>query len=119
MELSPWTLLLLIAALYIVLGLFLDGISIVVMSLPVTLPIMVQAGFDPVWFGVFLVLMVELGQVTPPVGFNLFVLQGITGSHLSTVVYAAFPFFLLMCLSVVIISFAPSIVLFLPDLLVK
>lgn len=119
MELSPWTLLLLIAALYIVLGLFLDGISIVVMSLPVTLPIMVQAGFDPVWFGVFLVLMVELGQVTPPVGFNLFVLQGITGSNLSTVVYAAFPFFLLMCLAVVIISFAPSIVLFLPDLLVK
>ena len=119
MNLSPYTLLALIALLYIVLGLFLDGISIVVMSLPMTLPLMVQAGFDPVWFGVFLVLMVELGQVTPPVGFNLFVLQGITGRHLSTVVAAAFPFFLLMCVAVVIITFVPSVVLYLPELLVK
>lgn len=119
MNLAPYTLLALIALLYIVLGLFLDGISIVVMSLPMTLPLIVQAGFDPVWFGVFLVLMVELGQITPPVGFNLFVLQGITGCHLSTVVRAAFPFFLLMCVAVVIITFMPSIVLYLPEMLVR
>ncbi|RRD57495.1 TRAP transporter large permease subunit [Comamonadaceae bacterium OH2545_COT-014] len=119
LELPPYALLFLVALLYIVLGLFLDGISIVVMSLPVTLPIIVQAGFDPVWFGVFLVLMVELGQVTPPVGFNLFVLQGITGASLSTVVYAALPFFLLMCLAVVLISVMPSIVLYLPSLLTQ
>jgi tripartite ATP-independent transporter DctM subunit len=119
LKLSPYTLLFCISLLYIVLGLFLDGISIVVMSLPVTLPIIVQAGFDPVWFGVFLVLMVELGQVTPPVGFNLFVLQGITGASLKTVVVASLPFFVLMCLGVVTITVMPSIVLYLPELLVK
>jgi len=114
--LSAPELLLILALFYIVLGLFLDGISITVMSLPITLPLILQAGFDPIWFGVFLVIMVELGQITPPVGFNLFVLQGLTGEKLGTVALAAAPFFLLMCLAALIISVFPQIVLWLPQL---
>ena len=114
--LSAPALLLILALFYIVLGLFLDGISITVMSLPITLPLVIQAGFDPLWFGVFLVIMVELGQITPPVGFNLFVLQGLTGEKLGTVALAAAPFFLLMCAAALIISFFPQIVLWLPQL---
>jgi TRAP-type C4-dicarboxylate transport system permease large subunit len=106
-----------LAVFYIVLGLFLDGISITVMSLPITLPIVVLAGFDPLWFGVFLVIMVELGQITPPVGFNLFVLQGMTGESIGRIAWAAFPFFLLMCLAAAMISIWPGIVLWLPHII--
>ena len=102
---------------YILLGLFLDGISIIVMSLPITLPLVTMAGFDPVWFGVYLVLMVELAQVTPPVGFNLFVIQGLTGHPIGRVALAAMPFFFLMCLSVMILTIFPGIALWLPNLL--
>ena len=117
MGLSPFALLAILALFYIVLGFFLDGISIIVMSLPITLPLILQAGFDPIWYGVFLVLMVELAQMTPPVGFNLFILQGLTGQSIGKVVKAAFPFFVLMCLVVVIVSIFPSIVLFLPNMM--
>ncbi|MBF9003449.1 TRAP transporter large permease [Vibrio nitrifigilis] len=113
---SPAMLLIALALFYVVLGLFLDGISITVMSLPITLPIIVQAGFDPLWFGVFLVIMVELGQITPPVGFNLFVLQGLTGEKIGDVAKASFPFFLLMCTAALIICLAPQIALWLPKL---
>ncbi|NHI01654.1 TRAP transporter large permease [Oceanimonas sp. MB9] len=115
--LSPAWLLVALALFYIVLGLFLDGISITVMSLPITLPIVQLAGFDPIWFGVFLVIMVELGQITPPVGFNLFVLQGLTGEHIGRVAYSALPFFMLMCLAAALISFYPGLALWLPRLL--
>ncbi|WP_432697279.1 TRAP transporter large permease [Marinobacterium sp. YM272] len=116
LELSAPALLLILALFYVILGLFLDGISITVMSLPITLPLVVQAGFDPLWFGVFLVIMVELGQITPPVGFNLFVLQGLTGEKLGTIALAAFPFFILMCVAALLISIFPQIVLWLPQL---
>jgi len=114
---SPVALLLALALFYVVLGLFLDGISITVMSLPITLPIIVQAGYDPLWFGVFLVIMVELGQITPPVGFNLFVLQGLTGESISRVALAAAPFFVLMCIGALIVCLWPSIALWLPTVL--
>lgn len=114
---SPLALLLALAVFYILLGLFLDGISITVMSLPITLPIIIQAGYDPLWFGVFLLIMVELGQITPPVGFNLFVLQGLTGESISRVAVAAAPFFVLMCIAAVMISVWPMIVLWLPTVL--
>lgn len=114
MNLSPLALIVALSLFYILLGLFLDGISIIVMSLPITLPLATMAGFDPVWFGVYLVLMVELGQVTPPVGFNLFVIQGLTGHPIGKVAWAALPFFLLMCLSVAIITIFPGIALWLP-----
>ncbi|MEO1331302.1 MAG: TRAP transporter large permease subunit, partial [Pseudomonadota bacterium] len=76
LELGPYGLLVALAVFYIALGLFLDGISITVMSLPITLPLVLSMGFDPIWFGVFLILLIEIGQITPPVGFNLFVLNG-------------------------------------------
>lgn len=115
LELSPTMLLLALALFYIVLGLFLDGISITVMSLPITLPIIIQGGFDPLWFGVFLVIMVELGQITPPVGFNLFVLQGLTGERIGRIAYSAMPFFALMCVAALLVSVFPGIVLWLPQ----
>jgi len=117
LNLSPIGLILILSVFYIVLGLFLDGISIVVMSLPITLPLILQAGFDPVWFGVYLVIMVELGQVTPPIGFNLFVLQGLTGHPIGRVAIAALPFFVLMCIAVGIVTLLPEIALWLPDFL--
>jgi tripartite ATP-independent transporter DctM subunit len=115
MELTPYLLLLILAVFYITLGFFLDGISIIVMSLPITLPLILSAGFDPIWYGVFLVLMVELAQMTPPVGFNLFILQGLTGQSIGSVVKAAIPFFILMCIAVALISAFPAIVLWLPN----
>lgn len=99
------------------LGLFLDGVSILVMSLPITMPLATQAGFDPIWFGVYLVLMIEMGQITPPVGFNLFVIQGLSGDPVGRVALAALPFFLLMCLGVVLLALFPPIALWLPGLL--
>jgi C4-dicarboxylate transporter, DctM subunit len=117
LELSPFGLIVILSLFYIVLGLFLDGVSIVVMSLPITLPLALQAGFDPIWFGVYLVLMVELGQITPPVGFNLFVIQGLTGEAIGRVAIAALPFFFLMLFGVVLVTYFPGIALWLPNLL--
>ncbi|MFC3024366.1 TRAP transporter large permease [Vibrio zhugei] len=117
LNLSPAWLLFALAIFYVILGLFLDGISITVMSLPITLPIVVQAGFDPIWFGVFLVILIELGQITPPVGFNLFVLQGLTGEKIGQVAKAAFPFFVLMCTAAFILCLIPDIALWLPRVL--
>ncbi|SJN12369.1 TRAP dicarboxylate transporter, DctM subunit, unknown substrate 5 [Halomonas citrativorans] len=111
---SPMVLLFALAIFYIVLGLFLDGISITVMSLPITLPIVLLAGFDPIWFGIFLIIMIELGQITPPVGFNLFVLQSLTGESISRVAWASLPFFLLMCIAAMLVSIWPQIALWLP-----
>lgn len=115
LELPPFGLLILLALFYIFLGMFLDGISIVVMTLPIALPMVVGAGFDPIWFGVFLVIMVELGGITPPVGLTLFVIQGITKESLYRVTTAAMPFFALMCLGLGILVIWPQIVLWLPQ----
>lgn len=117
LNLSPWGLLLVLSLFYLVLGFFLDGNSIVVMSLPIALPLIVNAGFDPIWFGVYLVIMVEMAMVTPPVGFNLFVLQGISGRTIGAIAWAAFPFFLLLLLGVLLLALFPSIALFLPNML--
>lgn len=115
--LTPFALIVVLSIFYIVLGLFLDGVSIIVMSLPITLPLAMQAGFDPIWFGIYLVLMVELGQITPPVGFNLFVIQGLTNESIGTVALAAMPFFFLMLIGVVLLTYFPIIALWLPNLL--
>lgn len=115
--LGPVGLLAVLALFYLALGLLLDGISITVMTLPITLPLVLAAGIDPIWFGVFLVIMVELGQMTPPVGFNLFILQGISGMSILRVARAAIPFFLLMCLAVILLVIFPQIALWLPQTL--
>ncbi|MEZ5738237.1 MAG: TRAP transporter large permease subunit [Burkholderiaceae bacterium] len=117
LEVGPYSLMLLLMLFYLLLGMFLEGISILVMSLPITLPLVLAQGWDPIWFGVFLVIAIELGQVTPPVGFNLFVIQGLTGQPIARIALASAPFFLLLLLTAVIITLFPQIALFLPDLL--
>lgn len=116
--LSPYLLILVIGLMYIVLGMILDGISIVVMTLPIVLPIIVMAGFDPLWFGIFLVFMVELSQITPPVGFSLFVIQSISGEKISYILKATFPFFIIMILIVMVVTIFPEIVTYLPTKMV-
>lgn len=117
LELSPYGLIFVLSIFYIILGLFLDGMSILVMSLPITLPLILTQGFDPVWFGVFLVIMTELAMITPPIGFNLFVIQGLTGHPIGRIAVASMPFFLLLCVATVIITAYPEIALWLPSAL--
>ena len=100
---------------YIVLGCFLDGISMVVLTMGVILPTIQKAGIDLVWFGIFIVLVVEMAQVTPPVGFNLFVLQGMTKREITWIAKVAFPLFLLMVAAVALIYFVPGLVTWLPE----
>jgi tripartite ATP-independent transporter DctM subunit len=117
LDLGPVSLMLLIGAFYLIVGMFLDGLSIMVMTLPITLPLIVAAGWDPVWFGVFLVIAIELGLITPPVGFNLFVIQGMTGKSITQIARAAVPFFLLMILAALLLIAFPQIALFMPEVL--
>lgn len=111
---SPYALIGALTLLFIVLGCFLDGISVVVLTTAVVLPMVREAGIDLLWFGIYIVLVVEMSQITPPVGFNLFVLQGLTGRSIFYVARAAFPFFILLCIAVAIIAAFPEIVVWLP-----
>lgn len=115
--LNPYLLIVAIAVFYIALGCLLDGISMAVMTLPFTFPIVTQAGFDPVWFGVFVVIMVEIGLLTPPIGLNLFVMQGLTRDPIGKIVKASFPFLLLLLVAVGLMVAFPQIVLVVPDLI--
>jgi tripartite ATP-independent transporter DctM subunit len=117
LNLPPAGLLLLLMAFFIVLGCFLDGISMVVLTMAVLLPTVTAAGIDLIWFGIFVVLVVEMAQITPPVGFNLFVLQGLTGRELPYLAKTALPFFGLLVLATVLIWLFPQLVLWLPSLM--
>lgn len=117
--LSPYVLIFVVGLMYLFLGMILDGISIVVMTLPIVLPIVVIAGFDPLWFGIFLVFMVELSQITPPVGFSIFVIQGISDEPVGNILRATFPFFLIMIGMVVAITLFPDIVFYLPQKMIE
>jgi len=112
--LSTYALIAVLTVFFILMGAFLDGISIVVLTTSVLLPAVVAAGIDPIWFGVYLILTVEMAQITPPIGFNLFVIQGITGKDLFELVRMSFPFFLLLVLATVLVTIFPDIVLVLP-----
>ena len=112
--LSPFWLLFGLMIFYIVLGCFLDGISMVVLTMGVILPTIQKAGIDPIWFGIFIVLVVEMAQITPPVGFNLFVLQGMTKREITYIAKVAMPFFWLMVLAVLLVYFFPGIITWLP-----
>jgi tripartite ATP-independent transporter DctM subunit len=116
LNLSPYALIAALTVMYIVLGTALDGISMIVLTTVVVLPMVQQAGFDLVWFGIFLVLLVEMAEVTPPVGFNLFVLQTMSGKDSNTVARASIPFFFLLVAAVAIITVFPQIVMVLPRL---
>ena len=112
--LSQWQLLLALMLFFVVLGCFLDGISMVVLTMGVILPTVQKAGIDLLWFGIFVVLVVEMAQITPPVGFNLFVLQGMTKRDIGWIARVTLPFFFLMIAAVTLIWFFPEIVSFLP-----
>jgi C4-dicarboxylate transporter DctM subunit len=114
MNLSPFALMLLLIVFFVALGCFLDGISMVVLTIAVLLPTVEAAGFDLIWFGVFIVLVVEMAQITPPVGFNLFVLQGLTRREVTWIARTALPLFLLMVFAVILTYFVPDLVLWLP-----
>lgn len=115
-QLTPGMLALYLSIMYIILGCLIDGISMIVLTAVIVLPMVKQAGLDLVWFGVYLIIHVEMAQITPPVGFNLFVLQNMSGRDTLTVARAAFPFFVLLLAAVFIITEYPQIVLVLPKL---
>ena len=115
MQLSPYALILALTVVYLVLGTALDGISMIVLTSAVVLPMIQKAGFDLVWFGIFIVLLVEIAEVTPPVGFNLFVLQNMTGKDSNTIARAAIPFFFCLVVCIALITLFPVIVTWLPD----
>ena len=119
LDMSPYLLLAVLGVMYLVLGMILDGISIVVMTLPIVLPIVLAAGFDPLWFGIYLVIMVELSQITPPVGFSLFVIQGIASEPAGFIIRATFPFLIIMILMVVLLALVPDLALYLPNRMIK
>jgi len=114
LSLSPMELILYLTVLFVVLGCFLDGISVVVLTVAVIMPMVEAAHIDLLWFGIFIVLVVEMSQITPPVGFNLFVIQALTGKNILYVAKAALPFFLLIGVAIAWISVFPEIVTYLP-----
>ena len=112
--LSKFALLAALALFYVILGCFLDGISMVVLTMGVVLPTVEKAGIDLLWFGIFVVLVVEMAQITPPVGFNLFVLQGMTRREITWIARQAFPMFVLMNIALLIVYFFPDVISYLP-----
>ncbi len=115
MELSKFQLLMVLLVFYIILGMFLDGISSVVLTMAVVEPMIRQAGIDLIWFGIFIVVVVEMAQITPPIGFNLFVLQGMTEHEMGFIARAAFPMFLIMVAMVFVLILFPDLAVWLPD----
>lgn len=117
-EIGPYGIIAVLVVVYVVLGTALDGVSMIVLTTSVVVPMVQAAGFDLVWFGIFIVLLVEIAEITPPVGFNLFVMQTMTGKEQGEVAMASLPFFLMLVLTVVLITLFPvTLVTGLPELL--
>jgi tripartite ATP-independent transporter DctM subunit len=114
-QLTRFELLMVLLVFYIILGCFLDGISSVVLTMAVVEPMIREAGIDLIWFGIFIVVVVEMAQITPPIGFNLFVLQGMTNHEMSFIAKAAIPMFLIMILMVFVLILFPDIATWLPN----
>ncbi len=114
---SPFALIAILAVIYLLLGMAIDGISMIVLTTSIVLPMVEAAGFDLIWFGIFIVILVEIAQITPPVGFNLFVLQTMSGRDANFVALASLPFFVLMLLAIGVVVAFPQIALWLPDAL--
>jgi tripartite ATP-independent transporter DctM subunit len=115
LELSRFELLMALLVFYIVIGCFLDGISSVVLTMAVVEPMIRDAGIDVIWFGIFIVVVVEMAQITPPIGFNLFVMQGMTKHEMGYISKAAIPMFLIMVVMVFVLIFIPDLATYLPD----
>ncbi len=116
LNLSPYALISCLVLVYLVLGTALDGISMIVLTAAVVMPMVQKAGFDLIWFGIFVILLVEIAEVTPPVGFNLFVLQNMTGKDSNTIALSAIPFFFCLVVCIALVTVFPQIVTILPDL---
>jgi tripartite ATP-independent transporter DctM subunit len=116
-ELSPIALIGVLVVFYLIIGCVLDGISMMVLTLPIVLPIVKAAGFDPVWFGVFMVVVIEMAQISPPVGFNLFVIQNLTGMSLSYIAKVSLPYMIIMAIFAMILAMFPHVVTWLPSLM--
>lgn len=114
-QFSPFMLILVLALIYLLLGMAIDGISMIVLTTSIVLPMIEAAGFDLIWFGIFIVILVEIAQITPPVGFNLFVLQTMAKRDANYVARAAIPFFFMMLIAIAIIAAFPGIATWLPD----
>jgi len=119
LNLSPFTLILILVIIYVILGCLIDGISIIVMTSPIVLPLVKFYGFDTLWFGIFVIILICISNITPPLGFNLFILMGITKEDLLFVAKACLPFFIIMIADIVILYFFPGIVTFLPHLMIQ
>ena len=117
LELNPYALMAVLCVFYVMLGCFIEGISMIVLTAAVVLPLVSQAGFDLLWFGIFIIMVVETAQITPPLGFNLFVIQGLTGQGIFRVAGATLPFFLLLLVGIVLITVFPEIATWLPTTL--
>ena len=115
LQLSPYTLMAVLTVVYLILGIPLDGVSMIVLTTAVVLPMVQAAGFDPVWFGIYIIIMIEMAEISPPVGFNLFVLQNMSGESMMTIAKAAIPFFLLLAAATGLIIIFPGIVTWFPE----
>jgi tripartite ATP-independent transporter DctM subunit len=119
MDLGPYGIIAILTLVYVVLGTALDGVSMIVLTTSIVVPMVQHAGFDLVWFGIFIVLLVEIAEITPPVGFNLFVMQTMTGMEQTAVARASIPFFLMLVATVAVITIFPVLVTWLPDVLLN
>jgi C4-dicarboxylate transporter DctM subunit len=120
MQASPGQIILILTILYLILGCFLDALAMVVGTIPIVFPIVVALGIDPVWFGIFLVIMAEMALITPPVGMNLYVVQGVRGEgNILDVIIGVLPFLVIMLLLVVILWFFPAVAMWLPGFMAK
>jgi tripartite ATP-independent transporter DctM subunit len=118
-ELGPYAIIAILTVVYLILGTALDGVSMIVLTTSVVVPMVQQAGFDLVWFGIFIILLVEIAEISPPLGFNLFVMQTMTGKEQTEIAWAALPFFAMLVVTVVLITVFPAIVTWLPDYLLR
>jgi C4-dicarboxylate transporter DctM subunit len=116
---SPYMLIVILSIMYLIMGCLLDGFSMVVMSIPIALPLIIQAGFDPLWFGIYLVIMIQISQITPPVGFNLYVINGMTGEDIFFIAKNVIPQFIVMLIITAVITLYPGIVMYLPNMMIK
>lgn len=118
LQLPPWALIAVMLAVYLLLGCFMDGFSMIVTTLPIFLPLAISAGFDPIWFGIFIIIAVEMSQITPPVGFNLFVINGLTGDRIGHIARVTAPFLLLLMIAVALLVWFPAIATWLPSVVI-
>jgi len=120
MDLSPYVVMLILMAAYVLLGSFLEGFAMLVLTLPIVHPLIIELGFDPIWFGVLIVITIEIGLITPPVGVNVFVVKGIAGDvPLRHIFAGVIPFWIAMIICILILMVFPEIALFLPNTMIE